>query len=217
MNMSERNYATKLAQSDPLGFYIKLIGLGPHEKDLRKVDNIYYILTGIVVYRQLDHIQRMKVMAEINKVREINRKLHGTLFAIPPLLVADKFKFKWSLSNSELKAHYESSNGVSSALSFIGLDMRTFAGSAPLIGGILLEISKSGVKAGGKAAFNSVSNSKLTAELAGQAKVRTTTAVKLGMFAALVTVLASGVRTMAMVNEEKALHELYLRGMIEPK
>ncbi|KAF7766384.1 hypothetical protein PUND_a2202 [Pseudoalteromonas undina] len=156
-------------------------------------------------------------MAEINKVREINRKLHGTLFAIPPLIVADKFKFKWSLSNSELKAHYESSNGVSSALSFIGLDMRTFAGSAPLIGEILLEISKSGVKAGGKAAFNSVSNSKLTAELAGQAKVRTTTAVKLGMFAALVTVLASGVRTMAMVNEEKALHELYLRGMIEPK
>lgn len=95
--------------------------------------------------------------------------------------------------------------------------MRTIAGSAPLIGGILLEISKSGVKAGGKAAFNSVSNSKLTAELAGQAKVRTTIAVKLGMFAAIVTVLASGVRTMAMVNEEKALHELYLRGMIEPK
>lgn len=37
------------------------------------------------------------------------------------------------------------------------------------------------------------------------------------MFAALVTVLASGVRTMALVDEEKALNELYLRGMIEPK
>jgi len=95
--------------------------------------------------------------------------------------------------------------------------MRTFVGSAPIIGGILLEISKSGMKAGGKAAFNSISNSKLTAELAGQAKVKTTAAAKLGMFAALVTVLASGVRTMALVDEEKALNELYLRGMIEPK
>ena len=37
------------------------------------------------------------------------------------------------------------------------------------------------------------------------------------MFAALVTVLASGVRTMALVDEENALNELYLRGMIDPK
>tara|TARA_B110000046_G_C12899387_1_gene357888 strand:- start:231 stop:878 length:648 start_codon:yes stop_codon:yes gene_type:complete len=215
--MSERNYATKLAQSDPLSFYIKLIGLKSQEKELRKVDNIYYILTGIVVYNQLNHIERMQVMKAIANVKETNPKLHGTLFSIPPQLVADKYKFKWSLSNSELKAHYESSNGVSSALSFIGLDMRTLVGQAPVIGGILLEISKSGVKAGGKAAFNSVSNGKLTADIATQAKIRTTTAAKLGMFAALVTVLASGVRTMAMVDEEKALNELYLRGLIEPK
>ncbi|CAM4256421.1 hypothetical protein [Pseudoalteromonas ostreae] len=215
--MSERSYATKLSQSDPLGFYIKLIGLRTHEKELRQIDNIYYILTGIVVYKQLDHIARQQVMAEIRKVRRVNPRLHGALFEIPPQIVADKYKFKWSLSDVELKAHYESSNGVSSALSFIGLDMRTFVGSAPIIGGILLEISKSGMKAGGKAAFNSISNSKLTAELAGQAKVKTTAAAKLGMFAALVTVLASGVRTMALVDEEKALNELYLRGMIEPK
>ena len=78
----------------------------------------------------------------------VNPRLHGALFEIPPQIVADKYKFKWSLSDVELKAHYESSNGVSSALSFIGLDMRTFVGSAPIIGGILLEISKSGMKAG---------------------------------------------------------------------
>lgn len=37
--MSERSYATKLSQSDPLGFYIKLIGLRTHEKELRQIDN----------------------------------------------------------------------------------------------------------------------------------------------------------------------------------
>lgn len=215
--MSERTYATKLAKADPLGFYIKLLMLGPYEKEIRKLDNVYYILTGIVVYRQLDHIKRQQVMGAIQQVRAVNPKLHGVLFSIPPQIVADKYKFKWSLNDAELKAHYESSNGVSSALSYIGLDMRTLIGSAPLIGGVILEVSKSGMKAGGKAAFSNVLNQKLAADLAGQAKVKTTTAAKIGRFAALVTILASGVRTMAMVDEEKALKEMYLRGMVEPK
>ena len=174
------------------------------------------ILTGIVVYRQLDHLSRQKVMREIQKVRKINPRLHGKLFSLPPLIVADKYKFKWSLSDTELKRHYESSTGVSSALRYLGIDLRTYGASVAAIGAAILEASKSGLKAGAKETIKSSSNYNLASELAEEVDAKPSTVVRVGHFAALVTILASGVRTMALVNEEEALKEMYLRGMVEP-
>lgn len=204
-----RNYSLEEAKSDPVVYLAKLIGL-ESELPFIKInkDRVLPVLTGIVVYRQLNHIDKQKVLRSAQELGD--RKLFGKVQGICSDVVTNAYWNPWSLSNTELRAYFNFNKSVSDFLGtwFVTVDGKLEVG---FIAGAIYEISSSGASS-----FLSNTAGKPLAEAALKKLKLSSNASKTGAKAFFVLViLASVIKKFSEQDVKKAKEELRIRGFLK--
>ena len=204
-----RNYNEALAKADPVIYLAKLIGL---ESELpfitRQKDKVLPVLTGIVVYRQLSHIDKQKILRAAQDLGD--PKFFGKVQGLCAQVIANAYWNPWCLSDSELREFFDSNKSISDFLGtwFITIDGKLEVG---FVAGAMYEISKSG-----SSSFISNLAGKPLAEAALTKLHLTSKAVKTGGRAFFVLViLASVIKKFSDMEIKKAKEELLSRGLLE--
>lgn len=204
-----RNYNEELAKADPVTYLAKLIGF---ERELPFIasqkDKVLPILTGVVVYRQLGHIDKQKVLRSAQELG--NPKFFGKVQELCAQVIANAYWNPWCLSSSELRDFFDFNKSVSD---FLGTWFITIEGKLEVgfVAGAMYEISKSG-------SSNFISNlaGKPLAEAALTKLNLTGKAVKTGGRAFFVLViLASVIKKFSDMEIKKAKEELRILGLLE--
>ncbi|WP_246616339.1 hypothetical protein [Thaumasiovibrio subtropicus] len=138
-----RNYSENLLKDDPVIQLAKLIGLEseiPYIRENREL--MLPIISGIIVYRQLDHISKRKVLESAYSTG--NSKFFGKVQSIIAQVIAKPSWNPWSLSDQELRDFFSKNKDVSDFLStwFVTLDGKLEAGFVAVA---IYQISKGGV------------------------------------------------------------------------
>ncbi len=140
--MTRSVYVAAEYKEDPLGFLIKLMELTQYAKELKELDNGLYVLTGLVTFRNLNHMDKIKVNKAIHDLPRGN--LLAKLTPMTAMMTANPYWYSWSLSDDELRAYYKLNDRFARSVEMLGLDFGTL--SAVALGGALLAASESGVK-----------------------------------------------------------------------
>jgi hypothetical protein len=204
-----RNYSSEEAKSDPVVYMAKLIGL---ESELPFIklnkDRVLPVLTGLVVYRQLNHIDKQKVLRTAQELG--NRKFFGKVQTLCSQVIANAYLNPWSLSNVELRSFFNFNKSVSDFLGtwFITVDGKLEVG---FIAGAIYEISSSG----SSRFISNLAGKPLTESALSKLKL-SSKASKIGAKAFFVLViLASVIKKFSEQDIKKAKEELRIRGLLK--
>lgn len=209
--MARSVYVAAEYKEDPLGFLIKLMDLTQYASELKRLSNGLYLLTGILTFRSLNHIDRMKV----NKaILDLPRGyLLAKLAPMTAQMIANPYWFSWSLSDDELRSYYKLNNDFASSVEKLGLDFSSL--TAVTLGGALLAASESGVKTAIVNAAKQGSNSNLAGAAAKKFGASGVTVQRAGVAAAIVTVFAGCMHALTSTGANNAKKELAMRGLLK--
>ncbi len=206
-----RNYSENLLKADPVIQLAILVGLEGEIPFIRKnKETMLPIITGVILYRQLDHIDKRKVLVATRDLD--NPRLLGKIQGLIAQMLAKPAWNPWCMSNDELHNFFKKNKSVSNFLStwFVTLDGKLEVG---FIAVALYQISKGGVGAflRNQAATHIVES--------GLKKLKlSSSATNVGGKAFFVTViLASVIKGFSDTEVKKAKKELLNRGLLRPE
>ena len=202
-----RDYNLKIIKDDPTIFLTKMIGL-ESEQDFIKAHEkrALPVLTGLILYRQLNKVQQRKVLKE---AQGLGNKFFGKVQGIVATNIFNPTWNPWCLSNSELRAMFNINSSVSK---FLGTYFFTLEGKLEIgfLAAAILSLSKDGMvstlfsQAGVPIAETALK------KLSFRASV-----VKLGSRVFLVAVLlASAMKNFTDADAKAAKIELLNRGLL---
>lgn len=210
----QSSYVHHQYKQNPLKFLIKLMELNKFSSQLEKLDNAMYILTGIVTYRCLHHHDKQRINASVLQLKDIDGPLFSHLYGIIGFLSVNPYWFCWSLTDEELRNHFNLNDEASSALSYIGYDLKGLL-TASGLAGFVLSLYKKGALDGVKSVAASATNYSLTKEIASTSNAAQSSIKNAAFSAAVVTVLASVLLATTTTNAKNAKKELILRGLLD--
>jgi|GEM_PF-1493722 len=216
-SFGERNYKLENAIQEPVIYLAKLMNLHSHVSFIRQNKNrVLPVLTGILLYRQLNHSEKNKILPMTQKLG--NTKFLGAVQALLAQNIANPSWNKWCLSNSELREYFETNKFVSELLGtwFFTVEPKLeisfivsaiFSVATVGVGGHALEAS------GGVVAKESlVLMAKKTGIKLSKEAISST-----GKSAVVVTILASVMKMMTDSAVRQAKEELLRRGLLKAK
>lgn len=205
--MKKSAYVSLEYKEDPLGFLIKLMDLKAFSEELKKIDNGLYILTGLITFRSLNHLDKQRINAAIQGIPR--GRLLARLAPMTASITANPYWFSWSLSDEELRAYYKLNSNFAGAIEMLGLDMNLL--SVAGLAGVLLAVTEPGV--------TSVISKKINNNLASSASKRfglSGVAVqRAGIAGAIVTVFAGTMHMLSATSANDAKRELASRGLLK--
>lgn len=209
--MTRTVYVAAEYKEDPLGFLIKLMDLTQYATELKGLSNGLYMLTGILTFRSLNHIDRMKV----NKaILDLPRGyLLAKLAPMTAQMIANPYWFSWSLSDDELRSYYKLNNDFARSVEKIGLDFSSV--TVLTLGSALLVASESGVKTAIVNAAKQSTNSNLAGAAAKKFGASGVSVQRAGIAAAIVTIFAGCMHALSSTSANNAKKELAMRGLLK--
>ncbi|MCG6202836.1 hypothetical protein [Psychromonas antarctica] len=209
LGYSVRNYNLSQVKQDPILYLSQLLGLDSEIGFIRQNSKkALPILSGLIVYRQLGHIEKQQVLRSAQNLG--NSKFFGKVQALVAILIANPRWNNWCLSDSELKALFKTNKAVSGFLAtyFLTVDGKLEAG---IIASTIVGIASDGV------------TKHITSQLgkpiaeAGLSRLKLSQgAVQTGSQAFLIAVVvASVMKKFTEIEAKNAKEELFRRGLLK--
>ncbi len=204
-----RNYNIEQIKQDPVVHLAQLLGLDSEIVFIRQhSQKLLPILSGIIVYRQLNHIDKQKILLLAQNLG--NPKLFGKVQGLVAHMIANPSWNTWCLSDGELRKLFDTNKAVSDFLAtwFITVDGKLEVG---IIASAIFGISSEGVSG-----YITSQLGKPIAE-AGLSRLKLSQgAVQTGSRAFLVTVIiASVLKKFTDIESKRAKEELLQRGLLK--
>lgn len=217
--MSRNAYVLSQYRDNPLQFLIALMSLAPYRPAIEGMPEALRILTGIVCYRCLPAHERSEVLGWIyprlkaHSTPPDERRVLSYLYGMVGNIIANPYWFAWSLDDDELRAYHATNKNFSDAVELLGLDLDSSMSVVSLASG-MVSVAQNGVRRAIVDLAKDKANITLARNAGGVAGLSSQALKKLGLAAAMVTVLAGVLHAQAAAGSAQARRELIARGLL---
>ncbi len=206
-----RAYDIQRASEDPTSYLASLIGLdGFSELIRRRKDDVFPILAGVILYRQLSPTEKRQVLGMAQDLGD--RRFFGKVQALIATIIAQPYWSPWSLSDVELRDYLDNRKAVSSFIKDYFFTVSPEI-NVSFLAAILYSVSRSGAKS----VISDMAKRPMAEHYLSKTKF-SPGAVKAGGAAFLAAVvIASVIRGFSESEIKMAKQEMLRRGLLQEK
>ncbi|PXF29044.1 hypothetical protein WH50_23020 [Pokkaliibacter plantistimulans] len=206
-DIASRHYNIESFKLEPVVALAKLIKFDSHIPFIRaNRESVLPILTGIVLYRQLNRNSQSSVLEQAQALG--NREFFGKVSNLIAQNIAQPYWNPWCLSDTELRSFFETNKSVADFLSTWFITIDTPKDAASIAGAIYL-VSQKGVTGYLKEAVSNPAVDALFKKISSNALRQTASK---GFFVAIM--IASVMKKFSESDAEAAKKELLARGLL---